>query len=195
MKRTWPIATAIAGLVGGLWLLAGGPFPGGPSSTPTQQPNFLPGTPASAIETYLDADYAGERLERASWGKFKELVSWPREPAWDSAYVIRSFHIKSGKTTMLRAEAEVEFVTAGELDLTTYVYTPSPTLQIVPYHLERPHDSWKLALPVLRPHVSPPAAVEFLKRMATGYPRLKTGIEASIKAIEAIDIPSSNPPR
>lgn len=153
-------------------------------SSPTPAPRqFLEGTPAGLLETYLQGDAQGERLERANWPKYREMVLWPREPLWDSAYIIRDYRIHSGEVAMPSAGAEVTFRTLGELNLETFVYTPSPTTQTVPYKLIAEQSRWKIAHPMLRPHVSPGGAVGFLERMAVGHPDKKDAIERSIQAI------------
>lgn len=172
-------------LIGGYLTMRGVPEPQAtPTPTPLSPPPFEEGSPAGALHAYLEGDFAGERLERASWSKYKHMVLWPTEPKWDSAYVIRSFRVESGPITGRKSSAEATFDTMGELDLDRYTYTASPTRQRVPYELVTSTEGWVLGTPTLRPHVGPEAAIAFLKRMRVGFPTLRGAIDASIKAID-----------
>ena len=179
---------AIAGLAFAMYGSSGGRGPiAMPTPTPvTSPPAFGEGTPAGVVHTYLEGDFAGERLERASWAKFQRMVLWPSEPKWDSAYVVRSFRVESGKQDKHDASADATFDTLGELDLEQFVYTTSPSEQTVPYMLtSNAKVGWLIAQPMLKPHSGPEATIAFLKRMRVGYPTLAYHIDASIKQIAA----------
>ncbi|MDB5097948.1 MAG: hypothetical protein JWM80_2369 [Cyanobacteria bacterium RYN_339] len=179
------VALAGAAAVGVFLAMKGGSDPSMPKEPPRSPPPFDEGSPAGSLWSYLQGDFAGERLERATWTKYKEMVLWPAEPKWESAYVVRSFRVEGGKVEGKKAAAECTFDTMGELDLETYKYQTSPTRQVVPYQLEFGPDTWKIGLPMLRPHVGPEAAIAFLRRMEVGYPRLKAQIEGAITTIDA----------
>jgi hypothetical protein len=188
MPKAQQVALAVAAVVavaGIAFSLRGGPQAPLETEPPRSPPPFQEGSPANALWSYLQGDFSGERLERATWTKYKELVLWPAEPKWESAYVVRSFRVESGKLEGKKATCESTFDTMGELDLETFKYQTSPTQQVVPYTLEAGKEAWKIGLPMLRPHVGPEAAIAFLHRMEVGYPRLKPQIAASIQQITA----------
>lgn len=149
-------------------------------------PLFQPGTPPGDLTTYLQGDFEGERLQRASWAKYQHLVDWATEPNWSSAWVIREYRVTSGRTTLTSATAEATYDTLGELDLDTFAYTPSPSRQTVPYSLTHydPKGPWKLAIPMLQPHVGVQGAIAHLKRMEVIFPARKAVIDQSIEKIE-----------
>jgi hypothetical protein len=183
---TGALAVAAIAAVGGIFLaMRGGPEPPAPTEPPRSPPPFDEGSPASALYAYVQDDFSGDRLERANWGKFKPRVLWPSEPKWESAYVVRSFRVESGKLEPKRAQAEAAYDTMGELNLETFDYKSSPTRQVVPYSLELGPEDWRIGLPMLRPHVGPEGAIAFLRRMEVGYPKLKAKIQASIEQIDA----------
>jgi hypothetical protein len=186
--RTAGALAALAGvaLVGIFLSLRGVPeIAATPTPIPLSPPPFEEGSPAGALHVYLEGDFAGERLERANWAKYSQMVLWSSEPKWDGAYVVRSFRVESGKAHAHGAGAEATFETMGELDLDHYSYKPSPSRQTVPYELVKGTDGWIIGTPTLRPHPGPEAAIAFLKRMAAGYPHQKATIEAAIKQIDS----------
>lgn len=175
-------------VIAGLYVsMRGAPEPAAtPTPTPLSPPPFEQGSPAGALHAYLEGDFAGERLERATWAtKYAHLVVWGAEPKWDGAYVIRSFRVESGPRQAHKASAEATFDTMGELDLDHFTYTPSATRQRVPYDLVMGNDGWLIASPTLRPHVGPEAAISYLKRMEVGYSRLAKTINKAIAQIDA----------
>lgn len=196
LKRLgWGVAAVV--MVGiGIALMRTSPAPepgvlvpsGGPASQapPSEKPMFLEGTPQAYLYDYVEADYNGERLEGANWEKFKNEVIWPVEPNWGSAYVIRSYRLQSGPMTGKDATVEVTYDTLGELDTETFVYTPSPSRQTVPYTMVPRQDRWRIGLPMLRPHVGTEATVRYLERMKVNYPQYRTHIDQSIAALKAL---------
>jgi hypothetical protein len=186
--RTTLALAALAGvaLVGIFLSLKGVPeVASTPTPTPLAPPIFEEGSPAGALHAYLEGDFAGDRLERASWAKYSQMVIWTSEPKWDGAYVVRSFRVESGKAHAHGAGAEATFDTIGELDLDHFSYSSSPSRQTVPYELVKGPDGWLIGTPTLRPHPGPEAAMAFLKRMEAGYPRQKSAIESAISKIDA----------
>lgn len=167
--------------------------PTGPGSA---APAFLAGTPGARLDEYVAADAAGERLERATWPRFKTMVVWPNEPAWDEAYVIRSYRVSidpTHPTTPNKAEGEVFYDTLGVLNLETFTYDASPTRQTVPFSLLIVQGNWKLGVPMLRPHPLPDPTLAYLRRMREHYKVHRPAIDASIKAI-ARDAAAVPPP-
>lgn len=149
-----------------------------PKAEPTKARMFIATLPAGKVETYVEGDFQGERLEGANWAaKYKKLVNWSTEPNWDQAYIIRSYNVESGKVGKDQAEAVVTYDTMGELDLDLLTYTPSPTRQSVTFTLKKENDEWLIAFPTLRPHPSLEAAIAHLERMAVGYPLKRPAIE------------------
>jgi hypothetical protein len=153
---------------------------------PEQPPEYMQGTPQGLLHDYLEGDFEGERLERATWPtKYKNMVSWENEPLWDTCYIINRYVIQSGNTTLQRAQAAVTYETMGEMSLESYEYRPSPSRQTVPFTLELSKTGWRISYPMLKPHVSPEAAIAFLQRMEVGYPQLRSRIQRSIDTIKA----------
>src|SRR4051812_43477684 len=91
-------AVGVAAVVGIFVSMKGGPQPPLSTEPPRSPPPFDEGSPSGALWSYLQGDFAGERLERATWSKYKELVLWPTEPKWESAYVVRSFRVETVKS-------------------------------------------------------------------------------------------------
>lgn len=147
---------------------------------------FLDHTPAGRVETYVDGDYNGERLEGANWAaKYKKLVNWATEPTWDQVYVIRSYNVETGKVGDPRSTAFVTYDTLGEFDLDLLKYTVSPTRQTVTFTLEKEKGEWLIAYPTLRPHVNMHVLIAHLERMAVGYPLKKPAIDEALTALRA----------
>ena len=148
-------------------------------------PAYLPGTPAALLADYVAGDFAGERLEGANWLKYKRMVIWPTEPSWESAYVVRSYRLQPAQTTPRQAMVEVTYHTLGELNVHSFTYTPSPTRHTVAFTLVPRQGEWKIGHPILRPHVSPEAAIAHMERMATLYPQRRADIQRAIAAVRA----------
>lgn len=155
------------------------------ASPPSEKPMFLEGTPQAALYQYVESDFQGERLEAASWLKFKELVIWPNEPNWDHAYVISRYRVQAGPQSGHDASVEVTYDTLGELDTEVYTYEHSPSRQTVPFTMVPKKGVWKVGMPRLQPHPGAQATIDYLERMAVHYPRYKKNIDASIAAIRA----------
>lgn len=153
----------------------------GPSAPPT----FQVGTPPYWLHEYVQADFQGDRLEKANWPRLKQMVIWPTEANWDSAYVIRSFRLQSGPVTPKEATVEVTYETLGELNVHEFTYTPSPSRQTVPYALVPGQERWLIGVPILKPHVGPDAAVAYLERMKVHNPKRQAAIQAAIDGIRA----------
>lgn len=186
------VASRTLALAGGVILLAGALlFSLATSSSDPPTPSvpghvtYLPGTPGERLSGYVDADFRGERLERAAWAIFKSQVMWPTEPAWDEAYIVRSTTIAMGPTKPDSADATTTYDTLGVLSLESFVYETSPSSQRVPFKLLNTGGTWKIGLPMLRPHPSPEAAIAYLERMGSYYTQKRAVINASIKAIQA----------
>lgn len=157
-----------------------------PAPADSKARKFLEHTPAGRVETYVDGDWNGERLEAANWpAKYKALVNWATEPSWDQAYLIRSYNIETGKEGDRQATAFVTYDTLGEFELDTFKYTASPTRQTVTYTLEKDKDQWLVGYPMLRPHVSVPAMIAFLERQAQAYPLKKPAIDEALTQLRA----------
>jgi hypothetical protein len=181
-------------ILGGLALLGGGSWlyqwldqtrTEVTANAPSQPPPFLAGTPSAYLHDYVQADFQGDRLEKANWPRFKQQVVWPVEPNWETAYVIRSFRVQTGPVTGQQATVEVTYDTLGELNLFTFVYETSPTRQTVPYLLVPGDDRWKIGAPMLKPHVGPESAIAFLERMAVHYVQYRENIKRAIARIRA----------
>lgn len=157
-----------------------------PVPAESQARKFAEHTPAGSLETYIDGDFKGERLEGANWAaKYKALVNWQTEPSWDQAYILRTYNIETGKTGDRQSTAFVTYDTLGEFDLDTFKYTASPTRQTVTYTLEKDKDTWLVGYPMLRPHVSIDAMIAHLERLAVGYPLKKPAIDTGIEQLRA----------
>jgi len=147
---------------------------------------FVAGTAGARLEEYVTGDAAGERLERATWAKYKLMVVWPNEPAWDEAYVIRSQRIAMNPAlpgAVIKAEGEVTYDTLGVLNLNTFDYETSPTRQTVPFSLLLLENTWKIGVPMLRPHPLADPTLAYLRRMREHYVTRRPAIDAAIKAI------------
>lgn len=189
MSRAWYAGAAVVVLAGLALTLArpgaepGSRVPTSPAPRDAGPATFPAGTAGHRLVEYVAGDFAGERLERASWLKYKGWVMWPTEPAWDEAYVVRSY--QPGKVTAAGTEAtaEVRYETLGILDLATFAYETSPSTQAVPFKLLVSEGAWKIGLPMLRPHPGPEAAIAFLERMKVHFKKQGPTIEKSIAAI------------
>lgn len=182
---------AIAAGVAYVGLTARDAAPGAGGAAP---PAFVAGTAGARLEEYVAGDAAGERLERATWAKYKPMVVWPNEPAWDEAYVIRAHRIAMDPLPpkAVKAAGEVTYDTLGVLNLNTFEYETSPTRQTVPFELLRIQDQWKIGVPMLRPHPLADPTLAYLRRMREHYVTRRPAIDAAIKAI-ARDAASAAP--
>jgi hypothetical protein len=190
MKRSWLLLALGLVLFGGLVMVGLKPGaspspPTGPHGAPSGGVVYPEGTAGERLQAYVAGDFAGERLERASWMKYKGWVMWATEPAWDEAYVVRSFALEKVASTALDATADVTYPTLGVLDLQTFAYETSPSRQTVPFKLLLSQGEWKIGLPMLRPHPGVAATIAFLERMATHFVKQRPVIQASIARIKA----------
>lgn len=159
--------------------LSPAPREAGPSAS------FPEGTAGARLAEYVKGDFEGERLERATWLKYQHWVMWKTEPAWDEAYVVKSYKVEKVDASATEAQGLVRYETLGVLDLQTFTYETSPSEQAVPFKLLLSEGEWKLGLPMLRPHPSPEAAIAFLARMKAHFTTLRPNLDQSIAAIRA----------
>lgn len=188
MSRAWFAAATTLAVVAAVVTLADrgqAPAPASPAPRDAGPAAFPAGTAGARLAEYVAGDFAGERLERASWLKYQAWVMWKTEPAWDEAYVVRGYRLEKVASTAVEASAEVHYDTLGVLNLTTFAYTTSPSRQAVPFKLLASEGEWKLGLPMLRPHPGPEATAAFLTRMREHYRRQAPTIARAIAAIRA----------
>ncbi len=187
MNRAWFLALTAVAVVAAVVTLSerGSPPPASPVPRDAGPVRFQEGTAGARLAEYVAGDFAGERLERASWLKYKGWVMWPTEPGWDEAYVVRAYQLAKVSSTASEATAEVHYDTLGILNLTTFTYATSPSQQAVPFKLLLSEGAWKIGVPMLRPHPGPEATVAFLGRMREHYERQGPAIAQAIATIQA----------
>lgn len=187
MNRAWFLAATAAAVLAAVVTLAERKSepPASPVPRDAGPAAFPEGTAGARLAEYVAGDFGGERLERATWLKYKGWVMWPTEPAWDEAYVVRSYALAKVASTASEATAEVRYDTLGVLNLTTFAYETSPTQQAVPFKLLLSEGAWKIGVPMLRPHPGPEAAIAYLGRMREHYTKQAPAIAKALAAIRA----------
>ena len=171
-----------------------------PGASPAAPMQYPPGSAGGRLEEYVQRDFEGLRLERASWAIVKDWVVWTAEPAWDAAYVVRSYRLRMGKppaapgdTLATSQDFEVLYDTLGELDLASFGYVPSPSRQAPAYTVVNERGGWRLGVPLLKPHVGAEGAIAFLTRMRGVYTTRTAIIDQSIARIRQ-DAAATPPP-
>lgn len=115
--------------------------------------NAGPPTASTFIHEYVSRDANGERLSRSAW--FVDAGLWIEEPAWDEYAVVSNFQFllrfesaDSGTVDVVYARTG-SVIAAGDRDR----FESTPETDTVRFIARRVDGRWRLASPVMKPHV------------------------------------------
>ncbi len=144
--------------------------------------------PAEVVKKYCQLDFGGVRLSGATWRQVAPLIAWEDEPGWDTAVVVSGFHISSSRQIGDRATVaviyQVQGIVAGE---GPFVAKRKP--ETVEFQLSRVQNGWKIAKPVIPPHVSVPSiskSVRELIEAERGDSDRRRNLEAVVNQLQAL---------
>lgn len=126
-------------------------------------------SPAAVVRQYCQLDMNGTRLSSQNpyVDRISALGTWPIEPGWDSAIVVKDFVIVRAHTGQRISSVVVRYTLLGQM--TGSRVTPaSQRVQVVKFFLERSGNAWKIKRPLIPPHVSVQAAVAALCDLLSG---------------------------
>lgn len=138
--------------------------------------------PENTVALFLSMDLAGRRITPEKKGKILAMVEWT-DPGLDTIVVVSGYAIRRVQRVSTRREISVDYDYVGVVTGMQFeprlnvrknvVFTVVPTV-----------GGWKIADPMIPPHVSPDAAVRYLRRLAAREPERRDQIDRLIAAIQ-----------
>lgn len=124
---------------------------------------MLDQSPTAVVREYCELDMKGARLSSQNpyVDKIFALVSWPDEPGWDSAIVVKKFAIVSARLGHQTPTVTVRYNVFGKMT-GTHVAPLNKREEFVTFSLSRSGSGWKIERPLIPPHVSVEAATTAL---------------------------------
>ena len=158
--------------------------------------------PVDVLRSFCQLDSNGVRLNGGRWSVPNSYVTWDVEPGWDSLTIVRGFRINplgedmQGKVSVL-VEYEIlgklagfEWVPVSTSD-TTSAYSNS--LESVEYQLTNTQSGWRIAKPVIQPHVSLSATLRHLRSLeALQGIRKDSKLHETIAALQKLNVAMNN---
>lgn len=120
-------------------------------------------SPASVVQEYCRLDFGGARLssQNPNLDKIFALVTWPDEPGWDSAVVVKKYTVVRTVPGHLTSSVTVRYSVLGEMNGVEVVASPKHR-EFVTFVLSKTGKPWKIKRPVIPPHISVHAAISLL---------------------------------
>ena len=118
------------------------------------------------VQQYCQSDMKGSRLSSLNpdIDKMTALETWPVEPGWGSATVIKDFEIVRAQAEQNTSSVEVRYSILGRMD-GTRVTASRQHQELVTFTLKKFGDKWKIDRPMIPPHVSAQAAASALRAL------------------------------
>jgi hypothetical protein len=110
--------------------------------------------PVGLVRQYVKRDGAGERLGPAPW--FEEVVTWPQDPAYDSATVIRQYTVQPPPTIHgSPAKIEVRYEVIGWIvpGKEHLGFIPGDKIEVFTFVVVRDDVGWRIQEPQIDQHV------------------------------------------
>ena len=80
------------------------------------------------------------------------LITWEEEPGWDSAVVVSSYKVSPSKKQGEKTTVTVTFDVLGLLQADDFIFGRKS--KSIDFSLVRTHAEWKIAKPMILPHIS-----------------------------------------
>lgn len=142
----------------------------------------------TAAREFCRQDFMGARLSAAGWNRIKLLTTWKDNPVWKSFHVVSRFEQTSISTGLHNARVGLQYFVLGRFELGAG-YSAASETENVEFRFKEIDDEWRIDETdpeVLEPHISKPAAVQWLQgRLKTSTdPGEKISIESALKALQ-----------
>jgi hypothetical protein len=140
---------------------------------------------SDVVREYCHLDFEGTRLSsnNPDAAKYDGLVVWPNEPGWDGAVVVKDFAITRFWFERSQSFVTVQYFVLGNM-ADTEVTATRQHKELVTFVLTRSGDTWKIAHPLIPPHISVHASITALDSLLKNekdpdrMKRLRAGIAA-----------------
>ena len=118
--------------------------------------------PRPVLQRYLNADFGGSKLRKDPHAATVEDVTWDSEPAWNHIMVVGRFWTGRMRIWRFQSRILVQYTDLGELKGDRFYR--SSHVEKISFALRRVHWRWKVDRPILVPHVSVGAAIQYVKK-------------------------------
>jgi hypothetical protein len=125
--------------------------------------------PTEVVEKYLELDAKGVRLDAFWQETLAPYVTWKAEPLWGHAVVITHYQvINEFKQWTVISQAEVvipvEYRVLGSAYWEQAAFLPEPKLERVAFRVKIVGDRWRIAEPLLPPHVGQKRMINYVRQ-------------------------------
>lgn len=120
-----------------------------------------PGTPASVVAAYVEADGEGLALEGDTSSEVLKYAIWKETPGWDSYTVIKSYDIVEVGRTGDKASVQITYHVVGEVSGPEF--TAKTATEKVTFGVVKKNGKWKIAGPQIGPHVTIESAIKMIE--------------------------------
>lgn len=141
-----------------------------------------PGSPASVVAAYIEADGEGMALDAETASGVVRFTTWDDVQTGDSFVVIKSYEIGAVAWEGDKAGVEITYAVLGRLD--GFKFTPEAKKEEVWFDLVKKKGQWKIVKPKLPPHLTVAGAILAITSTGAGNePEAKSSIK-KLKALE-----------
>jgi hypothetical protein len=132
------------------------------------QTNAITHSPAEVVQTYVQLDNKGARLDAASFESLSPYVIWKEEPLWGKVVVINGFSVPDDYRqweiiNSLEVVIPVEFKVLGVIYFDTAGFVVDPSVEQVRVTVKVFNNRWRIVDPIFPPHVGQRRMLNFVR--------------------------------
>lgn len=165
------------------------------SGTPEEQSSA-----SAVVRQFCELDLNGVRLNSKSYAAILPLIAYDNEPGWDGLVVVSGYKIGKPQTGKDRIIVPVQYHVLGVMY--GFQWTPAQEAQVKfksvaeskkEFQMIKSGDTWKIAAPVMHPHVSVQATLNLLHPFFVQYANgqrsdgQENDLKVTIAALEKLD--------